>query len=173
MGIACVGSNPALGTKSPGRTGRQRQQGDVAKWLRRRSAKPLSAVRIRPSPPATKSPPQHPRPRNPPKHAGISPGANPGRDGGMVDAADLKSATLTRCVGSIPSPGTTPNPANRPRNRPAPSFPRKLQHPARRQPPGTVIPAKPPTQPATNRPAPSNTPAPSFPRKRESRGFRH
>ena len=28
------------------------QRGDVAKWLRRRSAKPLSAVRIRPSPPA-------------------------------------------------------------------------------------------------------------------------
>ena len=46
MGIACVGSSPALGTKT--------KQGDVAKWLRQRSAKPPSAVRIRPSPPTTR-----------------------------------------------------------------------------------------------------------------------
>jgi hypothetical protein len=38
-----AGSNPVSRSRS--------LPGDVAKWLRRGSAKPLSAVRIRPSPP--------------------------------------------------------------------------------------------------------------------------
>ena len=42
----------------------------------------------------------------------------------MVDAADLKSATLKRCVGSIPSPGTTlANTPQRPAKSPNPIIP--------------------------------------------------
>ena len=58
--------------------GSRATRGDVAKWLRRRSAKPLFGG------------------SNPPVASkGFADQKLTSRGGGMVDAADLKSATLT------------------------------------------------------------------------------
>ncbi len=79
------------------------KRGDVAKWLRRRSAKPLSAVRIRPSPPSICggiSGAVYLKVGCSPSLVGAAPPACPSsfsRGGGMVDAADLKSAIFTMC----------------------------------------------------------------------------